>query len=231
VSLVAALPENVRMALLLCDLDDTLVDRGRVFGLWADEFVQAHGLPSEDRTWLTDLDNGGITTREHFWHSIKGRVGLRQSVEVLVAIWAIDFPSRYRCEDGVLDSLADARERGWSLGVVTNGDADIQARKLVAAGLDVAVDSVCISGAEGIRKPDRRLFALAAERAGASLASGWMIGDNPQADIAGARGAGLRTVWLSRGRSWPIADFRPDHQVEHPAAAIQLVTVGRVPTS
>ena len=47
-------------------------------------------------------------------------------------------------------------------------------------------------------------------------------------DIAGARGAGLRTVWLSRGRTWPIADFLPDHQVEHPAAAIQLVINGGV---
>jgi FMN phosphatase YigB (HAD superfamily) len=216
------------MALLLCDLDDTLVDRGRVFGLWANDFVQAHGLTSEDRSWLTVLDNGGMTTREHFWDSIRRRIGLRQPVEVLVADWAVDFPSLYRCDDGVLDSLADARERGWLLGVVTNGDADIQARKLVAAGLDVAVDSVCISGAEGFRKPDRRLFALAAERAGAPLASGWMIGDNPQADIAGARGAGLGTVWLSRGRIWPIADFQPDHQVEHPAAAIQLVINGGV---
>jgi FMN phosphatase YigB (HAD superfamily) len=230
VSRISRLPENDRMALLLCDLDDTLVDRGRVFSLWADDFVRTHGLASEDRSWLTGLDNGGITNREDFWDSIKHRVGLRQPVEVLVADWALDFPSRYRCEDGVLDSLADAREQGWSLGVVTNGDAGIQARKLVAAGLDVVVDSVCISGAEGIRKPDRRLFALAAERAGAPLAAGWMIGDNPQADIAGARGAGLRTVWLSRGRIWPIADFQPDHQVEHPATAIQLVVNGGVPT-
>jgi FMN phosphatase YigB (HAD superfamily) len=218
------------MTLLLCDLDDTLVDRGRVFDLWADDFVQAHGLTSADRTWLTGLDNGGITTREVFWDCVKSRVGLRQPVEVLVADWGVDFSSRYRCDDGVLDSLAEARARGWSLGVVTNGDADIQARKLVAAGLNVAVDSVCISGAEGIRKPDLRLFALAAKRAGAQLTSGWMIGDNPQADIAGARGAGLRTVWLSRGRTWPIADFEPDHYANDPAAAIQLVITGGLQT-
>jgi FMN phosphatase YigB (HAD superfamily) len=34
------------------------------------------------------------------------------------------------------------------VGVVTNGDADVQARKLVAAGLDAAVDSICISGGD-----------------------------------------------------------------------------------
>lgn len=217
------------MALLLCDLDDTLVDRGRIFDLWANDFVQAHGLTPEDRTWLTALDNGGLTPREQFWDLIKSRIGLRQPVEALVAGWAVDFPSRYQCDDGVLDSLDEARALGWSLGVVTNGDADIQGRKLVEAGLDVAVDSVCISGAEGIRKPDLRLFALAATRAGSQLASGWMIGDNPEADISGARGAGLRTVWLSRGRTWPIADFEPDHHAQDPAAAIQLVINGGPP--
>lgn len=219
------------MPLLLCDLDDTLVDRGRVFDLWAADFANAHGLTPSECSWLTLLDDGGATSREQFWGSLKARVGLWQSVDVLVAAWAVDFPSRYRCDHGVLDGLTDARARGWALGVVTNGDADIQGRKVVAAGLDVAVDSVCISGAEGIRKPDHRLFALAAKRAGAQLTSGWMIGDNPQADIGGARDAGLRTVWLGRGRTWPIADFQPDHHATDPAAAIQLVINGGQATS
>jgi putative hydrolase of the HAD superfamily len=211
------------MPLLLCDLDDTLVDRGRIFDLWADEFVRAHGLTPSDRGWLSELDDSGMTERVTFWASIKTRVGLLAPVDELVADWGVILPSRYQCDEGVLAGLAEARARGWSLGIVTNGDAVVQARKLAASGLDAAVDSVCISGAEGIRKPDQRLFALAAERAGAALTSGWMIGDNPQADIAGARSAGLRTVWLSRGRTWPIEDFEPDYQAPDPAAAIQHV--------
>jgi FMN phosphatase YigB (HAD superfamily) len=135
----------------------------------------------------------------------------------------VDFPSRYRCEQAVLDQLREARRRGWSLGVVTNGDAEGQARKLAAAGLDAEVDSICISGADGVRKPDPRIFALAAERVGIPLRPGWMIGDHPEADIAGARAVGLGTVWLSRGRTWPLADLEPDHQAADPAAAIRWV--------
>ncbi|MEV7806919.1 HAD hydrolase-like protein [Microbispora sp. NPDC088329] len=42
--------------------------------------------------------------------------------------------------------------------------------------------------------------AIAAERCGATLAEGgWMIGDNPTADIAGGRAVGLRTIWINRG--------------------------------
>ena len=210
------------MPLLLCDLDDTLVDRGRIFDTWAAEFAQVHGL-NGDMAWLAALDGGGITPREDFWAAVKGRLGLAQPVDDLVAAWRVDFPTLYRCEQSVLDQLSEARARGWSVGVVTNGDAEVQASKLAAAGLVAAVDSICISGAEGVRKPDPRIFALAAERAGAPLRPGWMIGDNPEADIAGARGVGLGTVWLSRGRTWPVADFEPDHQAADPAAAIRCV--------
>jgi len=219
------------MALLLCDLDDTLVDRSRIFDQWVGQFVQEHGLTALERTWLTDLDAGGLTARGEFWSHIKQRMGLSQPVEDLVAHWAVDFPSRYRGDDGVLESLSEARKQGWSLGVVTNGDADIQARKVTAAGLDAAVDAVCISGAEGIRKPDPRLFVLAAGRAGAPLTPGWMIGDNPEADIGGGRSAGMRTVWLSRCRTWPISGFKPDHHASDPAAAIQFVINSRLPGS
>lgn len=225
-----AVLENRVMALLLCDLDDTLVDRGRVFELWAPDFVHAHRLADEDLAWLTVLDDGGTTTREEFCAHVKQRFALPLPVEVLVAEWGEGFPSRYRCVPGVLALLREARSRGWSLGVVTNGDAEVQARKLAASGLNAAVDSICISGAEGVRKPDKRIFALAAERAGAPLVSGWMIGDDPLADIAGARGVGLRTIWVSRGRSWSLAGFEPDHQAHDPATGIRWLLDADLPS-
>ncbi|MFE5940783.1 hypothetical protein ACFQ69_36195 [Streptomyces sp. NPDC056470] len=45
---------------------------------------------------------------------------------------------------------------------------------------------VAASGDLEIRKPDQRLFELAAHRCGVSLADGgWMVGDNPTGDIGG----------------------------------------------
>jgi FMN phosphatase YigB (HAD superfamily) len=188
-----------------------------------------HGLDG-DLAWIADLDDSGMTPREDFFAAIKDRVGLAERVDDLVALWRVDFPSRYRCEQAVLDQLGVARSRGWSIGVVTNGDAQVQARKLAAAGLNAAVDSICVSGAEGVRKPDPRIFVLAAERAGAPLQPGWMIGDHPDADIAGARHVGLGTVWLSRGRTWNLRQFQPDHQAADPAEAIRWV-LERLPAS
>ncbi|WP_420834051.1 HAD family hydrolase [Streptomyces antarcticus] len=81
--------------------------------------------------------------------------------------------------------------------------ACVQRAKLAATGLTGMVDGVAVSGDLEIRKPDRRIFELAAARCGVSLADGgWMIGDNPTGDIGGGHQAGLHTIWL-RGRPWP----------------------------
>ncbi|WP_275411746.1 HAD family hydrolase [Winogradskya humida] len=74
----------------------------------------------------------------------------------------------------------------------------------------------------GVRKPDRRIFELGAEAAGRSLADGgWMIGDHPEYDIAGGAAAGLRTVWLRRGRPWPESlPIRPTRTADDCATAI-----------
>jgi HAD superfamily hydrolase (TIGR01509 family) len=211
------------VALLLCDLDDTIVDRGRIFGQWVADFTRPHEVSGEDLAWIDALDAGGLTPREDFFAGVVQRLGLSAAVPDLVEEWTHDFPARYRCDPGVREGLIDARAQGWSLGVVTNGDATVQGRKATAAGLDELVDAVCISGAVGVRKPERRIFEVAAERAGVPLDAGWMIGDNPEADIGGGRGAGLRTVWLSRGRNWPHHDYKPDLQAPDPAAAIRQV--------
>jgi len=37
------------------------------------------------------------------------------------------------------------------------------------------------------------------------------VGDDPEADIQGARGAGLRAVWLNRqGTPWPASTAAPE---------------------
>ena len=81
------------------------------------------------------------------------------------------------------------------LGVVTNGGQDRQRKKLDAMGLSDTMDVILISGAEGIRKPDRRIFHRALSRLGVEPREALFVGDHPEADIEGALGAGLDAVW------------------------------------
>jgi putative hydrolase of the HAD superfamily len=56
-------------------------------------------------------------------------------------------------------------------------------------------DTIIISDAEGVTKPDRRIFHLALERLSANPSHAVFVGDHPQVDLAGARAAGTRAVW------------------------------------
>jgi putative hydrolase of the HAD superfamily len=48
----------------------------------------------------------------------------------------------------------------------------------------------------GIKKPDVRIFERALKDTGATASNSIMIGDSYEADILGARNAGLRTIWF-----------------------------------
>ncbi|MEU3521166.1 HAD hydrolase-like protein, partial [Streptomyces sp. NPDC006654] len=51
---------------------------------------------------------------------------------------------------------------------------------------------------------------------------GWMIGDNPAADIGGGHMAGLRTIWV-RGRPWPDLLPAPHRTVDDVTDAITIL--------
>ncbi len=120
------------------------------------------------------------------------------------------------------DGLRELRADGWRLGIVTNGPPS-QMDKITGTGLDRLVDGWAVSDEVGVRKPDRRIFEVAAQRCGAALTTtSWMVGDSAPADMVGARNAGLRSVWLPRGKVWSDGP-EPDHRVDDVTQAIALI--------
>jgi len=71
-----------------------------------------------------------------------------------------------------------------------------------------------------LRKPDPGIFHVAAARCGQPLIGGWMTGDNPDTDITGAHGVGLRTLWIAAGRTWTHDAPPAEHSVDNALAAI-----------
>jgi FMN phosphatase YigB (HAD superfamily) len=63
-------------------------------------------------------------------------------------------------------------------------------------------------------KPSPRLFELLLERAGARPEKAVYVGDDLARDVAGARAAGLASVWVSHGRERdPALNPAPDREV------------------
>ncbi|WP_369223992.1 HAD family hydrolase [Streptomyces sp. R39] len=208
--------------LVLFDLDNTLVDRRGTLADWAAEFAAQHDLEDEDQADVL----GMVTERAYpsTFDTIRTRYRLPASTDELWRAYCAAIAALVSCPAETLDGLDELRSAGWRVGVATNGASDIQRAKLRATGISERVDGVFVSEDADARKPQVRHFALAAARCGGVLRDGgWMVGDNPVNDIAGGHSAGLRTIWIGRGRSWPTGGPGPDHTVPHARASIDLL--------
>jgi FMN phosphatase YigB (HAD superfamily) len=210
--------------LVLFDLDNTLVDRALGLRLWAEDFCVRRGLDLGEVEWLVEADGDGLVPKEIFFAEVRDRFGLSKSVQELWAEYRIGHPVLVPAFPGVLDGLVQLRSQGWKVGLVSNGFADVQSSTIACSGLADHVDGWALSGPENVRKPDPRLFEIAAERCGSSLtAGGWMVGDSAAADVGGGKAAGLRTVWVDRGQAWPDDVPPPDRVVASAVEAIEFL--------
>lgn len=83
-------------------------------------------------------------------------------------------------------------QRLGPVGILTNGDGEMQRAKIHRHGLDTCVDAIIISNEIGVRKPDVAIFDAARERlpAGEHV----YVGDTYEEDIVPARDAGFVAV-------------------------------------
>jgi putative hydrolase of the HAD superfamily len=99
--------------------------------------------------------------------------------------------------DDVLPAMKALKERGLILALVTNVDADMKdvCRNL---GLSTYLDFIVTSGEVGASKPNPKIFLTALERAAVKASEAAHVGDQYEIDVAGAMGAGIKSILLDR---------------------------------
>jgi putative hydrolase of the HAD superfamily len=143
------------------------------------------------------------------------------------------FPPRLS-EDAIV-TLKEMRDRARKIGLVSNTGRSPGAalRQLMEElGIIEFFDATIFSDEAGYRKPDKRIFDRAARELGTEPSNTIHIGDNPEADIWGAKQAGMHAVLfdypvpegfkrhtgslfaLSRaGRRVPDSEIKPDARI------------------
>ncbi|MEZ5290599.1 MAG: HAD family hydrolase [Vicinamibacterales bacterium] len=193
---------------VLFDLDDTLYAHER-FILSGFRAVAAHVATTSPLTAGAALEvllDAFQAARGQELQALAGRAGLgAAAVPGLVDLMRTHVPDLALPE--LTRSVLCALAPGWRLGIVTNGRPDIQARKVRALGLGALVSTVVYATEHGTGqgKPDRAPFHEACRRLGVAREAAIFVGDDPVCDIAGAREAGLRTIWLP-ARAVPTGD-------------------------
>jgi putative hydrolase of the HAD superfamily len=151
--------------------------------------------------------------RSTAWRAGLAEVGIKDAMlaEALAAALSTRFAAAHALFDDVLPALDELSCH--RLAVVTNGPSDLQRRKLAVSGIDGRLPDVFISGEVGYGKPDARIFEHALAKLGLSPDEALMVGDRVNLDVAGARAAGVRAVWLNRNARKNETDIPVDHEI------------------
>ena len=204
----------------------TLRERSREF--WnagpAIEYCLSIGISSSEGLWgafagddpnLTSLREWTPGYRNRAWSAALADHGIDDAA--LAATLADAFITERKALHVVFPEsrkVLDALRSRVRLGLITNGPPDLQGEKIEKSGLGAYFDTVVISGAVGYGKPRAEIFRIAMERLRCDGAPAVMVGDSLSRDVAGARNAGIKCIWVNR------AGARHDGEFPHPDAEV-----------
>jgi putative hydrolase of the HAD superfamily len=200
---------------VLFDFDHTLgVDNRleeRVLRLLAQRLCGVDPPDGELATALARFRTGMVTLAEML-HETFGAWGYAGDVvhaykgEALLLLPELLVPM-----PGAKEMLQELEGLGNPVAILTNGWTELQYAKASLLGFEGAV---FVSEEIGAWKPDARAFEIACGRLGVPMSTSLYVGDSPLADVSGAKGAGMLTVWANLdGMSYPRDVAAPDFTI------------------
>ena len=197
----------------LFDLDGTLLDRLSCLRVYLYGQVERlvndlHALPfGEYMERVIELDAHGHADKEEMFRIIERDFALPPGTwPRLLDDFLTYFPHICVPFPKAHQTLATLRQQGIKMGLVTNGAVDSQQPKIDGLGIARYFDTMLISEAEGVAKPDVEIFRRATDNLGVSPDQAVMIGDNSEADIRGAKSYGMKAIW-KRDAYWEAPEI------------------------
>ncbi len=235
-------PELETVEAVLLDMGGVILDLGEARGLpWGEldrrgrldllELVRGTGGeaddPSLDRLlfepWRREYAQRYRRGREASWGPhvarFRRRTGAAAEPRSFLEAWAGPYLKGLRTVSGAQEALGRLVSAGLSLALVSNVPLPgrLFRRVLEDQGVAAFFDSLCFSYDEGTRKPSPGLARRALERLGTDASRALVVGDRRSTDVAAARAAGLRAVWVrSRDELGPDPDATIGSVVELP---------------
>ncbi len=198
-------PDDKRVRAVLFDFDDTLHDRRTAFENFS-LFLLARFFPDSTREWRQEravemriANNGGyVPSYEWFYGEMRSRWEWppEATVETLCDMARRRFPDYVCLFEDTVSTLVALRQRGYRLGILTNGHSVMQNRKIDVAGLRPLMDAVLVSDDVGIRKPDGEVFRRLAAAVGVPPHQCLFVGDHVANDLGGAKNGGMQPLYM-----------------------------------
>lgn len=206
------------------DLDHTLWDFDRNSALALDRVFQRFsvGVPlasflkvyepinfsywrefREERVTKTQLRRGRLIDS----FSELGEAFDMQTIDGMSEAYIEELPNNNYLFDGTFELLRYLKEK-YTLHIITNGFSQVQFIKLKKSKLAPFFATVTSSEEVGVKKPNPLVFTTALAKAGVSAQSSIMIGDTFDADILGAEGVGMDTIFFNYRNEIPKNGYK-----------------------
>ncbi len=208
-----------RPKMILFDYGQTLIDQGRFDGVKGTAAVLEYAVRNKYHRTAEEVQAAAEEVNEFLGrkkrekrHLVQVEVPNRMFTSYLYESQGIELPLSpeevdrvfwdgatpgRRATEGIGDFLDFLREQGIRTGVVSNLAF---CGKALKDRIDDMVpghrfEFILATSEYLFRKPNRRIFDLALERAGLSAEEVWYVGDDYECDVLGARNAGIYPVW------------------------------------
>jgi len=212
--------DNVKKAVLF-DLDDTLYDEMQFvkggFKAVSIYVSKKYGI-NQSTFYETLLDVLEKEGRGHTFDIALQKLGLyeKELIPKLVQVYRKHKPKLSLHPDAsvVLSKL----KKSHKLGLITDGDEQVQRRKVQALGIKVFFDVLIFTNHYGVgkQKPNSFPYQRAIKMLKVKPVEAVYVGDDPYKDFIGAKKVGIRTIRVLRGKYKDVRlsqTFEADHEV------------------
>lgn len=216
---------------LFFDLDHTLWDfdanaKQTLQELYADLDLVKHGVEQFDdfydryiyhNTRLWERYRKGFIKRDdlrwkRMWHTLLDfKIGNEKLARSMDVLFLDKLPTRTLLFPYATEILEYLRDRGYALHLITNGFETVQHSKLKYSGLGGFFEFVITSEGSNSLKPQKAIFDYALHQTKATTKESIMLGDDVEADIVGAKNAGIDQVYINHKNI--TAPFAPTYTV------------------
>ncbi|MCE4957771.1 HAD family hydrolase [Macrococcoides caseolyticum] len=200
---------------IIFDLDGTLLDRERSLRLFLDDqferyreyFTQVQ--KNDYINYFIEYDAHGYVKKERVYSALIEQLNIQFVGEKdLLLDYKMNYPKYATEYPGAKEVIARLQNRGYKIGIITNGNVEHQRYIIDVLGIEKYVLETLISEAVGFRKPDPEIFMMMCGKLGVLPEECMFVGDHPVNDIEASRKLGMQTV------------FKDNHYFEMPDTRI-----------
>ena len=189
---------NSKIEGVIFDLDDTLYNEIGYVKSGFRQVSQFLGDPNYYGQLLSIFQRGGKPIDE-----LLESIGRLEEKASCLDCYRNHFPE-IRLEEGTVHLLEELRQRGFKLGIITDGRPAGQWNKIKALGLDKLVDDIIVTdelGGSQFRKPCDIAFRMMQLRWKIQFSSLAYIGDNPTKDFVAPMQLGMHSFLIQNSNS------------------------------